>query len=96
MIKERNFSFSLNFKNESDSIYFLKVWRKLFQTEGILNEILNLFLLSAVLGIQLQLDCEKYGGYPWQIFPKLPENMKGAILFLIWYIKSVTLKMLNL
>ena len=29
--------------------------------------------------------------YPWDIFSKLPEKVKGAVLFLIWYMKIVTL-----
>ena len=63
--------------------------------DGPLNEIMDLLLLSVVLGI-LWLNCEKIVGYPWHIFSKLPENVKGAVLFLTWYIKTATLKMFNL
>ena len=51
MLKESSFSFSLDLKSGSDSISLSEFWRKLFQMEGPLNEILNLLLLTAVLGI---------------------------------------------
>ena len=95
MLKENSFSFSLDLKSGSDSISFSEFWRKLFRMEGPLNEILNLLLLSAVLGI-LQLNCEKFIGYPWQIFSKLSDNVKGAVLFLICFMKTATLKKFNL
>ena len=49
--KESSFSFSLELKSGTDSISFSEFWRKLFQMEGPLNEILHLLLLSVVLGI---------------------------------------------
>ena len=50
-LKESSFSFNSDLKSGSDSISFSEFWRKLFQMEGLLNEILNLLSLSAVLGI---------------------------------------------
>ena len=58
--------------------------------ESPVNEILNLLLLNAVLGI-LQLNCEKFVEYLSEIFLKLAENVKNAVLFLIWYMKTATL-----
>ena len=49
--KESSFSFSLELKSGTDSISFSEFWRKLFQMEGPLNEILHLLLISVVLGI---------------------------------------------
>ena len=49
--KESSFSFSLELKSRTDSISFSEFWRKLFQMEGPLNEILHLLLISVVLGI---------------------------------------------
>ena len=49
--KRKQFQFQFGFKSGSDSISFSEFWRKLFQMEGPLNEILNLLLLSVVLGI---------------------------------------------
>ena len=51
LLKESSFSFSLDLKSGNDSISFSKFWRMLFQMEVPLKEILNLLLLSAVLGI---------------------------------------------
>ena len=62
--------------------------------EGSLNKLMNFLLLSAVLGI-LKLHCEKFAGYPWQIFSKRLENVKCAVFPLIWYMKTATLKMFN-
>ena len=95
MLKESSVSFSLDLKSGSDSSSFPEFWRKLFQIESSLNEILNLLLLSAVLGT-LYLGCEKFVGYPWQIFSKHLENVKGTVLFLIWHMKTATLKIFNL
>ena len=51
IVKRKQFKFQFRFKKRSDSISFPKFWWKLFQMEGPLNEILNLLLLFAVLGI---------------------------------------------
>ena len=62
MLKESSLSLNLDLKSGSDSNSFSEFWRKLFHMEGSLNEILNLLLLSAALGI-LQLNPEKFVGY---------------------------------
>ena len=48
--KRKQLSFNLDLKSGSDSISFSEFWRKLFQMVVPLNEILDLLLLSAVLG----------------------------------------------
>ena len=93
--KTKQCTFQLDLKSGSDSVSFSEFLRKLFQMEGPLNEIVSLLLLTAVVGI-LQINCKKFVGYPRQIFSKLTENVKGAVLLLIWYIKTATLKMFNL
>ena len=49
--KRKQFKFNLHLKSGIGSISFSEFWRKLFQMEGPLNEILNLLLLSVILGI---------------------------------------------
>ena len=51
LLKESSLSFNSDLKSGIDSVSFSEFWRKLFQIEGLLNEILNLLLLSPVLRI---------------------------------------------
>ena len=80
LLKESRFSLNLDLKSGSDSVFFSEFWRKLFQMDGPLNEILNLLLLNVALGM-LQLNCEKIVGYPWPIFSKLPKMLKVQSYF---------------
>ena len=51
LLKESSLCFNSDLKRGIDSFSFSEFWRKLFQIESPLNEILNLLLLSPVLGI---------------------------------------------
>ena len=51
LLKEKSLSFNSDLKSGIDSVSFSEFWKKLSQIEGPLNEILNLLLLSPVLGV---------------------------------------------